>query len=200
MKNKLFFAVLTLGVILLVASGCQKVPQAQLDLAKAAVDSAKSVQADRYLSAEFIAVQDTLNMADNTIETMKSASFFKRNYKGAAAQLDWVKTNADVLITNTLAKKEEVKMQAEAAVIEVNALIAENKELVKKAPKGKEGKAAIELIQQDITMIENTVTSAQANLAEGDYLSALDRLNAAKEAGVRIKTELQTAIDKYKKR
>ena len=200
MKNKLFFAVLTLGVILLVASGCQKVPQAQLDLAKSAVDSAKSVQADRYLSAEFTAVQDTLNMADNTIETMKSASFFKRNYKGAAAQLDWVKTNADVLITNTLAKKEEVKLQAEAAIIEVNALIAENKELVKKAPKGKEGKAALELIQQDITMIENTVASASTNLAEGDYLSALDRLNAAKEKALTIKTELQTAIDKYKKR
>ena len=76
MKNKLFFAVLTLGVILLVASGCQKVPQVQLDLAKVALDSAKTAQADRYLPAEFNAIQDTLNVAVSTVETMKSKSFF----------------------------------------------------------------------------------------------------------------------------
>ena len=200
MKNKLFIAVLTLGVILLVASGCQKVPQAQLDLATTAVDSAKSAQADRYLPAEFVAVQDSLNMALNTIETMKSKSFLKRNYKVAAAQLDNVKISADILITKTAAKKEEVKKQAEAAVLEVTALIAEDQELIKKAPKGKEGKAALEAIQQDITLIENSLAAANANLSEGDYISAKDKLTVAKEKALSIKAELQAAIDKYKKR
>lgn len=200
MKNKLFFAVLTLGVILLVASGCQKVPQVQLDLAKTALDSAKTAQADRYLPAEFSAIQDTFNVAVTTVETMKSKSFWKRNYKEAAAQLDRVKAKADLVITNTTAKKEEVKKQAESAIVEINALVAEDKALIKKAPKGKEGKAALEAIQQDINAIESTVTEASGILSKGDYLTANDKLTAAKEKALSIKAELQAAIDKYKKR
>jgi len=200
MKNKVFFYVLALGVMILVASGCQKVPQAQLDLAKAALDSAKTVQADRYLPAEFNSIQDTFNLAVTTIETMKSQSFWKRNYKEAAAQLDRVKANADVVITNTAAKKEEVKKAAEAAIVEVNALVAENKELIKKAPKGKEGKAALEAIQADLTTIESTVTEATGIITQGDYLTANDKLSAAKEKALSIKAELQAAIDKYRRR
>lgn len=200
MKNKLFFSVMTLGVVLLMATGCQKVPQAQLNLAKAALDSAKTVQADRYLPAEFNSIQDTFNLAVTTIETMKSQSFWKRNYKDAAAQLGSVKTNADLVITNTAAKKEEVKKQAEAAIVEVNALVAEDKDLIKKAPKGKEGKAALEAIQQDLTAIESTVAEATGILAQGDYLTAKDKLTAAKDKALSIKAELQAAIDKYKKR
>jgi hypothetical protein len=200
MKNKVFFYVLALGVMILVASGCQKVPQAQLDLAKAALDSAKTVQADRYLPAEFNSIQDTFNLAVTTIETMKSQSFWKRNYKEAAAQLDRVKANADVVITNTAAKKEEVKKAAQAAIVEVNALVAENKELIKKAPKGKEGKAALEAIQADLTTIESTVTEATGIITQGDYLTANDKLSAAKEKALSIKAELQAAIDKYRRR
>jgi len=200
MKNKLFFAVLTLSVIILIASGCQKIPQVQLDLAKVALDSAKTAQADRYLPAEFNAIQDTFDVAVSTVENMKSKSFWKRNYKEAAAQLDRVKAKADEVITNTAAKKEEVRQQAEAAIVEINALVVENKALIKKAPKGKEGKAALEAIQQDLNVIESTVTEAQGILAQGDFLTANDKLTAAKEKALAIKAELQAAIDKYTKR
>lgn len=200
MKNKLFFAVLTLGVVLLVAAGCQKAPQAQLDLAKAVLDSARTVQADRYLAAEFNAIQDTLNAAVATIEEMKSVSALKRNYKGAIAQLESVKTNAESLIANVAAKKEEVKKEAEGLVGELTTLVSEAKDLLAKAPKGKEGKAALEAIQQDITVIENTLAEAPGIVAKGDFLTAKDKLAAAKEKVLSIKAELQAAIDKYKKR
>jgi hypothetical protein len=200
MKKNLLFAVLTLGVMTLVATGCQKVPQAQLDAAKAAIDSAKTVQADRYFPTEFLAVQDTFNMAVNSIEASKSASMFKRNYKDAQKQLESVKTSTDALIANVETKKQQVKAEAEAAINEVNTLVAEDKELIKKAPKGKEGKAALEAIQQDITLVENTVTAASAELQNGDFLSANDKLKAAKEKAGSIKAELQAAIDKVAKK
>lgn len=198
MKNKLFFAVLTFAVIILVATGCQKAPQALMDLAKATLDSAKTVQADRYLAAEFNAIQDTFNMAIASVEAMKSESFLKRNYKDAAAQLERVKANIDVVIANTAAKKEEVKKEAEALVAEVTALLNENKALVAKAPKGKEGKAALEAIQQDLSVIETTITDATGVLAQGDFLTAKDKLAAAKEKALSIKAELEAAINKAK--
>jgi len=197
MKNKLFFAVLTLGVVLLVASGCQKAPQAQLDLAQAVLDSAKVAQADRYLAEEFNAIQDTFNMALATIEDMKSQSALKRNYKDAIAQLESVKANADNIIANVAARKEDVKKEAEGLVAELTALIAENKELLAKAPKGKGEKAALDAIQQDISVIESTLTEASDVLTQGDFMTAKDKLAAAKEKALSIKAEIQAAIDKY---
>ncbi len=200
MKNKLFYVILTLGVVILFASGCQKAPQAQLDLAQAALDSAKIVQADRYLADEFNAIQDTFNMAVAAVESVKSESIWKRNYKDAASQLDRVKADADMVIANTAAKKEEVKKEADALIAEVTSLVADDKALIVKAPKGKEGKAALDAIQQDITVIESTIAEASGVLSQGDFLTAKDKLVAAKEKALSIQAELQTAIDKYKKR
>ena len=199
MKNNLFIAVLTLGVVLFIASGCQKVPQAQLDSATAAVDSVKIVQADRYFPAEFAAIQDSFNRAVSSIEAIKSGSLPKKNYKVVATQLEQVKSSSDNLIANVETRKQEVKKEAESAITEVNALLVETKELLTKAPKGKEGKAALEAIQQDITLVENTVAAASTELANGEYLSANDKLSAAKEKTNSIKAELQAAIDKVKR-
>jgi flagellin-like hook-associated protein FlgL len=199
MKNKLFYGVITLGVILLTATACQKVPQAQLDRAQTALDSARIAQADRYLPAEFNALQDSFNNAVSLIEQMKSGSFLKRNYKEAASKLESVKLNADVVIADAAVRKEQVKNEAEGLIEEVNALITEVKDLVVKAPKGKEGKAALEAIQQDITVIESTVAEASGMFSQGDYLSSKDKLAATKEKALSIKAELQAAIDKVKR-
>ncbi len=71
MKNKLFLAIATVAVAALMAS-CAKVPQEALDAAKAALDSAKTVQTDVYFPAEFAALNDSLTVMLQNIETQKS--------------------------------------------------------------------------------------------------------------------------------
>jgi hypothetical protein len=200
MKNKILFSVLTLGLLVVLATGCQKAPQAQMDLAKSAVDSAKTAEADKYIPAEFNAIQDSLNMVLTNIETINSQSFWKRNYKPSSAQLDAIVVAANAAVTNAVAKKAEVKAKVEAALIEVAALVAEDKALILKAPKGKEGKAALEAIQQDLTAIETSISETNALYTAGEYMAANDKVTAAIEKANSIKTELTEAIAKYKKR
>ena len=68
--------------------------------------------------------------------------------------------------------------------------------MVAKAPRGKEGKAALEAISSDITVAETTVTEVEALLANGDLLGSNDKIKAAKEKATAIKAELEDAIAK----
>jgi hypothetical protein len=200
MKNKILFSVLTLGLLVVLATGCQKAPEVQMGLAKSAVDSAKNAEADKYIPAEFNAIQDSLNMVLTNIETINSQSFWKRNYKPAAAQLDAIVVAANAAVTNAVAKKAEVKAKVETSLVEVAALVAEDKALILKAPKGKEGKAALEAIQQDLTAIETSISETNALYTAGEYMAANDKVTAAIEKANSIKTELTEAIAKYKKK
>ncbi len=200
MKTQSFVTTLFIGTAFLIFSGCQKAPQAEIDMANAAVESARSVEANKYLAAEFIAIQDSLNAAMASIEEQNSKSALGRNYDEARRILGIVTQMAQDAVTKTDARKEELKIQNEALSAELQTLIQENKALILKAPKGKEGKAALDLISQDMAVIETTVNDAAALTANGDILSANDKLNAAKEKAVAINDELKTAIAKATKR
>lgn len=198
MKTKFFVALLSIGLAFIVLSGCQKAPQAEVDLALAAVDSARGVEADRYLNAEFLAIQDSLNAAMVGIEEQNSKSAFGRDYNESKRLLVTVKEKSDALISQTQIRKNELKAQNEVLINEVTTLLEEGKALVVKAPKGKEGKAALELIQQDIVVIESALYESSSLISSGDDLSAYDKLSAAKEKAVAINAELNAAIAKAK--
>jgi hypothetical protein len=199
MKNKILFSVLTLGLLVVLATGCQKAPEAQLALAQSAVDSAKNVEAGIYIPAEFNAIQDSLNMVKTNIETINAQSFWKRNYKPSIAQLDAIVVAANAAVTNAVAKKAEVKAKVEASLTEVAAIVTEDKALITKAPKGKEGKAALEAIQQDLTAVEAAIAETNTLYNQGSYMAANDKISAAIEKANSIKQELNDAIAKYKK-
>ena len=199
MKNKILFSALILGLLVVLATGCQKPPDAQLALAKSAVDSAKTAEAGVYIPAEFNAIQDSLNMVATNIETIKAQSFWKRDYKPSVAQLNAIIVKANAAVTNAVAKKAEVKAKVEASLTQVAAIVAEDKALILKAPKGKEGKAALEAIQQDLTAVEAAVAEATTLYNSGTYMAANDKVNAAIEKANSIKQELTDAIAKYKK-
>ncbi|MDO9613289.1 MAG: hypothetical protein Q7J86_02035, partial [Bacteroidota bacterium] len=89
--------------------------------------------------------------------------------------------------------------EVQTMIGEVKTLIEENKALVAKAPRGKEGKAALEAINSDIAVAETTVTEVEALLANGDLIGSNDKIKAAKEKATAIKAELEEAIAKKSK-
>ncbi len=198
MKKITFLSALVLMVVL--ATGCAKLPQAELDAATAALDSAKVVEANRYLATEFNALQDSLNAANVEIEAQKSKFFITRSYKAVTEKL--VKITADVegLKARTEERKIQVRTEVQDTLVVLNNLIVEVKGLLTKAPRGKEGKAALEAIQNDITVIEATVTEINTLITNGDYLTAQDKTNASKAKAEAIKEELTAAISKTKRR
>jgi hypothetical protein len=195
MKNVLFTIVALAGMALLFTS-CAKLPEMEMTNAKAAVEAAKAAEADRYVPAEYRAVQDSLNTAMTEVENQKSKFVLFRSYKKVTVKLNNVITLAGTVKTNAGIKKEEVKNEAQQTLAAATTTVTEVKELILKAPKGKEGKEALEAIQSDLALVEASLAEVSTLINNGDYLTALDKVKAANDKANSLKTELQDAIAK----
>jgi hypothetical protein len=194
MKNKLFLAIATVAVAALMAS-CAKVPQEALDAAKAALDSAKTVQTDVYFPAEFAALNDSLTVMLQNIETQKSKS--AKDFKAIKVAAEGIALKATELTGNVEAKKAEVKAEAETMMAGAKTALEEAKALLLKAPKGKEDKAVVEEMKNELTVIETSLTDAQTLFDGGtNYVEVVDKVKAATEGVNGIVAELKAAMDK----
>ena len=72
--NRRIIAIIHICTVLLFTS-CVKSPQAEIDAAKAALEAAKTAQADLYVEADYLAVQDSLNAVMVEVEAQSSKLF-----------------------------------------------------------------------------------------------------------------------------
>lgn len=191
MKSKLIIAIAAMGVAVLFSS-CAKVPQTEIDAAQAAVQDVKDSGADLYVPEAYSALVDSMKSANESVEVAKAKWF--PNYSPAKEKLAVVNQMAADTKAKAETRKVELKAEVEAMIIEVKALVEENKALIAKAPRGKEGKAALEAISSDLAVAETTVTEVEALLANGDLIGSNDKIKAAKEKATSIKAELEAAI------
>jgi len=193
MKSKLMIAIAAMGVTVLFSS-CQKVPQAEIDAATAAIAEVKDAGADLYVPEAYQALVDSMKSANEKVEVAKAKWF--PNYSKSKATLAWVSQAAVDTKAKSEARKVELKAETEAMIGEVKTLVDENKALIAKAPKGKEGREALEAIKSDVAVAETTVTEVEALLANGDLIGSNNKIKAAKEKATSIKAELEEAIAK----
>jgi len=197
--KKILFQISTVLLMAVLVIGCAKAPKAELAAANAAIDSAKVVETNRYLATEFNALQDSLNAVNVAIEAQKSKLFFSRDYKSINEKLVVITSEIGALKAKTEERKAQVRTEVQDTLNVLNELILKDKALLAKAPKGKEGKAALEAIQNDITVLDATVTEINTLITNGDYLTAQDKTTAAKVKAEAIKEELSTAIAKRRR-
>lgn len=194
MKNKLFLAIATVAVAALMAS-CAKVPQEALDAAKAALETAKTAQTDVYFPAEFAGLNDSLTVMLQNIETQKSKS--AKDFKAIKTAAEGIALKAAELSGNVEAKKAEVKAEAETMMAGAKTLLDEAKALLLKAPKGKEGKAVVEEMKNELTVLETSLTDTQTLFDGGsNYMEVVDKVKAATEGINGIIAELKAAMEK----
>jgi len=194
MKNKFFLVVATVAAVVLISS-CAKVPQAALDAATAALDSAKLVQTDVYFPQEFAALNDSLNVMLQNIETQKSKT--AADFKAIKVSADEIAVKAAELAGNVETKKAEVKAEAETMMNGAASLLDEAKTLITKAPKGKEGKAVLDEMKNELGVIETSLTEAKTAFDEGsNYVQVVDKVKAATDSLNGIITELKEAMAK----
>ncbi|MZQ80522.1 MAG: hypothetical protein GT599_11230, partial [Bacteroidales bacterium] len=172
-----------------------KVPQEALDAAKAALETAKTAQTDVYFPAEFAALNDSLTVMLQNIETQKSKS--AKDFKAIKVAADGIALKAAELSENVEARKAEVKAEAETLMADAKTLLDEAKALLVKAPKGKEGKAVVEEMKNELTVIETSLTDAQTLFDEGtNYMEVVDKVKASTEGINGIIAELKAAMEK----
>jgi hypothetical protein len=181
-----------------VLSSCGKKPQVEIDATNAAIEAAKTAEAAVYVPAEFAAVQDSMNAVMADITTQESKLFKK--FGPAKEKLAATLTLANQVAANAAVKKEEVKKEVETGMTAIKAVIEENKTLMTKAPKGKEGAAVLAQMKTEMATIEASVVEAQGLYDKGAYMDALNKAKAANERATGINTELKDAIAKVKGR
>lgn len=186
---------LILSVIFLLAlTSCDKVPQAEMDQARAAVESARSTGAEIYAPESFFALQDSLDAAVAMVESQQSNLF--KNFDNARTKLASVAGMAATVSQETEITKNALREEIESILNEVTALLEENKQLVTAAPKGKEGAAALEEIKTEIETLGSQVGQATLTFQQGDYYNALEMSKASRERLASINLELKNAISK----
>ncbi len=195
MKNKILIGLTTLGVVTLLLSGCSKVPQTELDSANSAIEAAKTAGADLYVPDAYAALQDSMKVITEKIELQKTKIF--RKYGEVKKELNAVTIQANQVSEQTEVRKTEVKTEVQNALAEVKTILQEDKQLITKAPRGKEGSAALLEIKNEITIIEGSVDEVSKMLEGNQYIQALDKVKAAKEKASSINAELKNVIAKY---
>ncbi len=182
-------------VVTLLLTGCSKVPQAELDAANTAIESARTAGADLYLPDAYAALQDSMKVITEKIELQKTKMF--KSYGGVKEELNALTVLADSIARQTEVRINEVKTEVQNTLVEVKTMLEENKQLVTKAPKGKGGSAALMEIKNEISVIEGSLDEASKLFEANEYITALDKVKAAKNQATAINTELKEVIAKY---
>jgi len=187
------------SVLVVSLASCAKAPQAEIDAANVSIEAAKTAGADRYAPESFNAASEALKTAVTAVEEQNAKFALFRNYDAAKTTLTSVGTLATKAVDETTAKKTALKAEVTQAVTDLTALIVADKELLAKAPKGKEGKAALEAIGQEIAVVETVNTEVTAGLANNeDILTLSGKVKPAVEKAKSINTDLTEAIAKSK--
>ncbi|MCR4438984.1 MAG: DUF4398 domain-containing protein [bacterium] len=197
MRSRMVLPLVAVVAVLALVAGCAKAPDPErIDAVKAALQAAKAAEADRYVPQQYAAANDSLNAALAEIEKQNGKFAPFRKYGVAEHLLQVAEEKAKEAAQAAAVKREEVKNEATALIQQVTDATAQVKKLFAKAPRGKEGRQALELIKSDIGVVDNTVAEANAAMEKGDYLTARDKAKAALDKANALINELQEVISK----
>ena len=102
MKNKVLMGLAAIVMVAVLAS-CGKKPQAEIDATNAAIEAAKTAEANVYLPAEFAAVQDSMNAINAEIAAQDSKLFKK--FGPVKAKLEQLLALANQVAANAAVKE-----------------------------------------------------------------------------------------------
>jgi hypothetical protein len=198
MSSKLFRFAICIAALTVIAVGCAKAPEELVTMTRSVIDSVQVAEVEKYAPEQYKAAKDSLAVAMAEIEKQNAKFALTRKYNKAEVQLKAAGDLARSSAQQAVANKARIKAEAEDMMAQMTAALAEAKALIDQAPRGKEGRAALELIKSDIAALEMTATEVSAAMAKEDFIGAREMARAGLEKIQAINTELKTAIEKKK--
>ena len=186
-----------IGMTMVVVTGCAQPPTEQLQAAQNTVDAARAAGASEYAKEDFIALEQQLALAQDELAKQEKALAIFRSYSEADKILIKVVEAGGHVAAKAAQNKEAAKPAAVALEKEAQQVVASAKELLAKAPMGKE-RAALEVIKQDVAGLETSLSAVHQLIEKEDYRGAEAQAKAVKAEGATLSTEIQHAIDKTK--
>jgi outer membrane murein-binding lipoprotein Lpp len=197
---KTFWKTGVLVVTVALVSGCAKAPREAMDSASNLLTQAETQEADVYAPEQFKAAQDSFAAAQTEIDLQAGKFAMVRDYDRASELLAAASRLATEAAETGVTRKEEMRVETEDLLAQARAAGAEARDLLQKAPTGKEGRVALVAIGQDVDSLDALFVEVEQLLASDDILHAHERAQAALEKAQGLTGELQHAIEKTSRR
>ncbi|MBM3791971.1 MAG: DUF4398 domain-containing protein [Acidobacteria bacterium] len=198
-SRSLFILSLVLGLGLAL-SGCASAPTEEINATRGAITAAQSDDVRTYAPESLKAAEDELNKALAEVQTQDDRFALSRDYQPASALLKSAKDLAEKANSDAQMNKAKAKTDAETTIALLPQLIEDAKKLLAKAPKGKDTRADLEAMQNDLKLAEEASAEASMALSQEKYLEALAKANTAKEKTTAVTDQVNAAIEKMRGR
>lgn len=174
LKRRIFFV--TFSCISFLVCGCSKAPDKEFAEAKAAMEAAKEVEADIYMSRNFENLENALKTAQEDIAVENAKFILNRKYKRITEVLKKT-TELAIEIKNDAPKiKAEITAQVKENLGLVKGMLEETANDIKKGSRGKD-KALIEELKADLNGADSAATLAAKEYDSGNVLGASKNLD-----------------------
>ena len=184
----------------LLLSGCASAPTEEINATKAAVSAAQTDDVRTYAPESLKAAEDTLAKATGEVQTQEGKSGFSRDDKAASEMLKQAKDAAAKAQTDAQANKVKTKAEAETLIAGLATQLADAKKVLATAPKGKDTKAELEALQNDLKSAEEAATAASAAMSQEKFMDALGQAKTAKDKAEGVIAQVTAAKEKIKGR
>jgi len=196
--RKLAVTVLGFAALALMATGCAKPPEAEIQGVATALQGAQTAEADEYAPESLAAAESAKRDLDAELKVQEEKFALFRSYDKAKELAASAKTAGDRAAADAAEGKNQARQEATALLGEAKTAIEEVKTLLDQAPRGKGSQADIAAMKSDLAGIEASFVEIDAAMAEERFLQAKAKAEAAKQNIDQIKNEILQAMEAMK--
>jgi hypothetical protein len=175
---------------------CASAPKEEITATQSAIQAAKTEDVQTYAPESLQAAEDTMAKATAEVQTQDGKFALSRDYKAASELLKQAKDQAAKAATDAVANKAKAKADAETLIASLTTTLADAKKALATAPRGKDTKADLEAMQNDLKAAEEAVTAAGTAMSQEKFKDALGQATTAKTKADGIIEQVKAAKDK----
>jgi hypothetical protein len=198
--KKIFWVLFAVMGLSLLLSGCASAPTEEITATTDALKAIETPDVNTYAPDSLKAAQDELNKALAEVKVQDDKFALTRDYKQAVALLKSTKELVEKAKNDAQANKAQAKADAEAAIAALPPVMEEATAMLAKAPRGKDTKADLEAMQNDLKLAEEAAAEANNAMFTEQYKDALAKANTAKEKAAAIIEQVKAAREKLGKK
>jgi hypothetical protein len=202
-KSQVFVGVLLL-VAAVLAVGCAKPPQQEIDAVKAALTAAEQSEAPKYAAESWDKAQQAMNAVNAELEAQNAKFALFRSYTKAKQLIADATTAANAAKDAGIAGKEKAKNDATAAIDAAKAALTGAETLfasVEKCPRArgaKEVKKDLVAVKGNLDAMKNQVADLDAKFAKEDFFGAKAAADTLKGQVDPVAKDLEGIKTKFK--
>src|SRR5215217_5475605 len=179
----------------LLAAGCAKPPQEQIDAAEKALKEAQLRGAATYSADEYAKLEGTLAALKKEVTEQEGRFALVRDYGKAEQLAASARADGERIKADAAKKKEEAKAAAYQAQQVAQEAVKSTLDLVAQAPVGKD-RAALEAIKNDAEALKASLNQVQLAIDKEDYPAAQTQAKAIHDKSQAVSAEIQNALAK----